>query len=61
MPGPPTAAAGILMYRVVEEIQYLLLQASYRGFHWSPPKGMQPMKKNWYILPLPYVSCNLLA
>lgn len=36
------AAAGILIYRFLGEFQYLLLQASYQNFHWSPPKGPTP-------------------
>lgn len=33
-------AAGLIIFRrVSKEVQYLLLQASYGDFHWSPPKG----------------------
>uniref|UniRef100_A0A0N5AFL6 Bis(5'-nucleosyl)-tetraphosphatase [asymmetrical] n=1 Tax=Syphacia muris TaxID=451379 RepID=A0A0N5AFL6_9BILA len=33
-------AAGMLIYRKAgSKIEYLLLQASYPPFHWSPPKG----------------------
>ncbi|XP_045215507.1 bis(5'-nucleosyl)-tetraphosphatase [asymmetrical]-like [Mercenaria mercenaria] len=33
-------AAGLIIFRrVSKEIQYLMLQASYGDFHWSPPKG----------------------
>lgn len=33
-------AAGLIIYRVISnEIQYLLMQASYGIKHWSPPKG----------------------
>ncbi|KAL3986355.1 NUDIX domain family protein [Acanthocheilonema viteae] len=33
-------AAGILIYRhKAGQIEYLLLQASYSPYHWSPPKG----------------------
>lgn len=33
-------AAGILIYRrVAGRVEYLLLQASYPPYHWSPPKG----------------------
>lgn len=33
-------AAGMLVYRISNNtIEYLLLQASYPPFHWTPPKG----------------------
>uniref|UniRef100_A0A914CG92 Bis(5'-nucleosyl)-tetraphosphatase [asymmetrical] n=1 Tax=Acrobeloides nanus TaxID=290746 RepID=A0A914CG92_9BILA len=33
-------AAGLLVYRKHnDQIEYLLLQASYEPFHWTPPKG----------------------
>ncbi|XP_026466803.1 bis(5'-nucleosyl)-tetraphosphatase [asymmetrical]-like [Ctenocephalides felis] len=33
-------AAGFVVFRRLSDtIQYLLLQASYANFHWSPPKG----------------------
>ncbi|XP_050524975.1 bis(5'-nucleosyl)-tetraphosphatase [asymmetrical] [Daktulosphaira vitifoliae] len=33
-------AGGLVIYRkVFNEIQYLLLQASYENHHWTPPKG----------------------
>ncbi|XP_017471574.1 PREDICTED: bis(5'-nucleosyl)-tetraphosphatase [asymmetrical] isoform X2 [Rhagoletis zephyria] len=33
-------AAGFVIFRRIEEqIQYLLLRASYADFHWSSPKG----------------------
>uniref|UniRef100_A0A069DN41 Bis(5'-nucleosyl)-tetraphosphatase [asymmetrical] n=1 Tax=Panstrongylus megistus TaxID=65343 RepID=A0A069DN41_9HEMI len=32
-------AAGFLLFRRKENIEFLLLQASYRDHHWSPPKG----------------------
>ena len=36
----PVVAAGLVIYRrVSKEIQFLMLQASYGTFHWSPPKG----------------------
>ncbi|XP_060592178.1 bis(5'-nucleosyl)-tetraphosphatase [asymmetrical]-like [Ruditapes philippinarum] len=36
----PVVAAGLVVFRrVAKEIQYLMLQASYGDFHWSPPKG----------------------
>lgn len=35
-----TRAAGLLIYRKnLNLIEYLLLQASYEPFHWTPPKG----------------------
>jgi len=36
----PKRAAGFLIYRLLaDEIQYLLMKASYGSFHWTPPKG----------------------
>ena len=35
----PRAAGFLIFRRVVDKIEYLLLQASYGMFHWSPPKG----------------------
>ncbi|KAL7013150.1 hypothetical protein ACKWTF_015221 [Chironomus riparius] len=36
----PKRAAGFLIYRLIhDEIQYLLMKASYGSFHWTPPKG----------------------
>lgn len=32
-------AAGLVIFRVRPEIEYLLMQASYSNHHWSPPKG----------------------
>lgn len=32
-------AAGLVIFRVCPEIEYLLMQASYSNHHWSPPKG----------------------
>ncbi|KAG5668942.1 hypothetical protein PVAND_016848 [Polypedilum vanderplanki] len=33
-------ATGFLIYRLISnEIQYLLMKASYGNFHWTPPKG----------------------
>lgn len=32
-------AAGLVIFRVRHEIEYLLMQASYSNHHWSPPKG----------------------
>lgn len=34
-------AAGYVIFRkIANSIEYLLLQASYPDFHWSPPKGL---------------------
>ena len=34
-------AAGLIIFRRISgEVQYLMLQASYGDYHWSPPKGM---------------------
>lgn len=35
-------AAGFVIYRknCDEVIEYLLMQASYANYHWTPPKGM---------------------
>ncbi|KAL4227785.1 nudix (nucleoside diphosphate linked moiety X)-type motif 2 [Mactra antiquata] len=33
------ATGFILFRRLSKEVQYLMLQASYGEFHWSPPKG----------------------
>jgi len=33
-------AAGFIVFRIMSnQIQYLLLQASYGVHHWTPPKG----------------------
>ncbi|XP_078621314.1 bis(5'-nucleosyl)-tetraphosphatase [asymmetrical]-like [Branchiostoma floridae x Branchiostoma japonicum] len=32
-------AAGLIIFRRVPQIQYLLLQTSYGQHHWTPPKG----------------------
>lgn len=33
-------AAGLIIFRrVSNDLEYLLLKASYGEFHWSPPKG----------------------
>lgn len=35
-----TKAAGFLIYRVISnQIEYLMMKASYGKFHWTPPKG----------------------
>ena len=36
---PLMRAAGFIIFRRMPEIQFLLLQANYAKFHWSPPKG----------------------
>lgn len=37
---PLVRAAGLLIYRkIAGQIEYLLLQASYEPYHWTPPKG----------------------
>ncbi|CAG9532942.1 unnamed protein product [Cercopithifilaria johnstoni] len=42
-------AAGMLVYRYkAGQIEYLLLQASYSPYHWSPPKGhVDPGEDEW--------------
>ncbi|KAE9550298.1 hypothetical protein FO519_006488 [Halicephalobus sp. NKZ332] len=42
-------AAGLLVYRQLNDtIEYLLLQASYPPFHWTPPKGhVDPGEDEW--------------
>uniref|UniRef100_A0A0R3S4V9 Bis(5'-nucleosyl)-tetraphosphatase [asymmetrical] n=1 Tax=Elaeophora elaphi TaxID=1147741 RepID=A0A0R3S4V9_9BILA len=42
-------AAGMLVYRhKAGQIEYLLLQASYSPYHWSPPKGhVNPGEDEW--------------
>lgn len=36
----PTRAAGLVIFRNVNQIvQYLMLQTSYGEHHWTPPKG----------------------
>ena len=35
----PVRAAGLVVFRRVPEIQYLLMQHSYGKKHWTPPKG----------------------
>ncbi|KAK9497093.1 hypothetical protein O3M35_004470 [Rhynocoris fuscipes] len=32
-------AAGFVIFRRIPDLEFLLLQASYRDQHWSPPKG----------------------
>lgn len=39
-------AAGMLVYRWLEEFQYLILQTSYGRHHWTPPKGLNEISCN---------------
>jgi hypothetical protein len=39
--GEIRAAGFVIFRRLANQIQYLLMQASYEPFHWTPPKGMQ--------------------
>ena len=32
-------AAGFIIFRRLPDIQYLFMQTSYGGRHWTPPKG----------------------
>lgn len=41
---PVVRAAGVVIVRVVEHIQYLMLQSSYGIHHWTPPKGTDVAK-----------------
>ncbi|XP_022203603.2 bis(5'-nucleosyl)-tetraphosphatase [asymmetrical] [Nilaparvata lugens] len=34
-----TRAAGLLIFRRNPNVEYLLLKASYKPYHWTPPKG----------------------
>lgn len=34
------AAGYVIFRRIAGNIEYLMLQASYGNFHWSPPKGI---------------------
>jgi len=36
---PVRRAAGFIVYRRMPNVEFLLLQASYKTHHWSPPKG----------------------
>merc|ERR1719245_2109845 len=36
---PVRRAAGFIVYRRMPNVEFLLLQASYKNHHWSPPKG----------------------
>ena len=39
MSRPVRRAAGIIVYRRMPDVEFLLMQTSYRTHHWSPPKG----------------------
>ncbi|XP_053615019.1 bis(5'-nucleosyl)-tetraphosphatase [asymmetrical] [Plodia interpunctella] len=45
----PTRAAGLVIYRKINQsIQFLLLQTSYGENHWTPPKGhVDPGESDW--------------
>lgn len=45
-------AAGYVVFRRVVGIEYLLLQASYGDFHWSPPKGHVDIAETDYMAAL---------
>ncbi|KAE9417519.1 hypothetical protein Angca_006693, partial [Angiostrongylus cantonensis] len=42
-------AAGLVVFRrVLDRVEFLLLQASYPPFHWTPPKGhVDPGEDEW--------------
>lgn len=37
--GRKEIAAGFIIFRRLQQIEYLLLQTSYGIHHWTPPKG----------------------
>ena len=42
-------AAGFILYRRIPPkniVEYLLMQTSYGGHHWTPPKGMNLVNQN---------------
>ncbi|KOB65136.1 Diadenosine tetraphosphatase, partial [Operophtera brumata] len=45
----PTRAAGLVIFRNVNQVvQYLMLQTSYGEHHWTPPKGhVDPGESDW--------------
>ncbi|KAL0820216.1 hypothetical protein ABMA28_006138 [Loxostege sticticalis] len=45
----PTRAAGLVIFRNVNQaVQFLLLQTSYGEHHWTPPKGhVDPGESDW--------------
>lgn len=48
-------AAGFVIYRknCDEIIEYLLMQASYPDYHWTPPKGINIIsQRNYYFIVL---------
>ena len=41
-------AAGLIICRFNQEIEYLLMQTSYGHHHWTPPKGhVDPGESDW--------------
>ncbi|KAJ0173996.1 hypothetical protein K1T71_010142 [Dendrolimus kikuchii] len=45
----PTRAAGLIVFRNVNQaVQFLMLQTSYGEHHWTPPKGhVDPGESDW--------------
>ncbi|XP_063540221.1 bis(5'-nucleosyl)-tetraphosphatase [asymmetrical] [Cydia strobilella] len=45
----PTRAAGLVIFRNINQaVQFLLLQTSYGEHHWTPPKGhVDPGESDW--------------
>lgn len=45
-------AAGFVVYRKNSDeiVEYLLMQASYENYHWTPPKGMNGIISDYLIL-----------
>ncbi|XP_063626285.1 bis(5'-nucleosyl)-tetraphosphatase [asymmetrical] [Cydia splendana] len=45
----PTRAAGLVIFRNINQaVQFLLLQTSYGQHHWTPPKGhVDPGESDW--------------
>lgn len=51
-------AAGFVVYRINtdEVIEYLLMQASYENYHWTPPKGMNSIPNDYlHLISLDYI------
>ncbi|KAJ2948340.1 hypothetical protein O0L34_g7579 [Tuta absoluta] len=46
---PPTRAAGLVIFRTINQaVQFLMLQTSYGEHHWTPPKGhVDPGESDW--------------
>ncbi|KAI5642929.1 NUDIX domain-containing protein [Phthorimaea operculella] len=46
---PPTRAAGLVIFRYIDQVvQFLMLQTSYGEHHWTPPKGhVDPGESDW--------------